>query len=80
MTQSRYGVMLLLALGVFASLSVVTARAEAASTEAAPNHPALNAALHGGPGCAVSGAEVGLVCRAGEIARRAEAWVVNRDS
>ena len=34
--------MSLLALTVFVSLSVVTARTEAASTEAAPNHPALN--------------------------------------
>jgi len=34
--------MLLLALGVFASLAVVTARAEAASTEVIPTHPALN--------------------------------------
>jgi hypothetical protein len=43
MTKSRSGVMLLLALTVFVSLSVVAARAEAASTEGViPNHPALN--------------------------------------
>jgi len=41
-TKSRLGAMSLLALTVFVSLSVVTARTEAASTEAAPNHPALN--------------------------------------
>jgi len=34
--------MLLLVLSVFPSLTVVTARAEAASTEAIPSHPALN--------------------------------------
>lgn len=42
MTQSRFGVMLLVALTVFVSLSVATARAQTASMEAAPRHPALN--------------------------------------
>ena len=42
MTQSRFGVMLLLVLSLFGSLAVGTGRAEAASTEAIPNHPALN--------------------------------------
>ncbi len=42
MTKSRFGVMLLLALSVFASLAVATARAQTASTEAISNHPALN--------------------------------------
>ena len=41
-TKSRFGVMWLLALSVFASLAVATGRAEAAETEAVPNHPALN--------------------------------------
>ena len=41
MTKSRFGVMLLLALTLFASLAVATGRAEAASTEAIPSHPAL---------------------------------------
>ncbi len=41
-TQSRFGVMLLLALTLFASLAVATARAQTASTEAIPNHPALS--------------------------------------
>jgi len=41
-TKSRFGVMLLV-LGMFASLAVATGRAEAASTaEVIPNHPALN--------------------------------------
>jgi len=40
-TKSRFGVMLLLALSVFASMAVGTARAQTASTEAIPNHPAL---------------------------------------
>ena len=41
-TKSRFRVMLLLALALFASLAVATARVEAASTEAVPDHPALN--------------------------------------
>jgi len=41
-TQSRFGVMLLLALTLFASLAVATARAQTTSTEAIPNHPALS--------------------------------------
>ena len=42
MTKSRLGAMLLLALTVFVSLAVMTSRAEAASTEVIPTHPALN--------------------------------------
>jgi len=40
-TKSRFGVMVLLALSVSASLALATGRAEAASTEAIPSHPAL---------------------------------------
>lgn len=42
MIKSRFGVMVLLVLSVFASLAVATARAQSASTEAIPTHPALN--------------------------------------
>lgn len=42
MTQSRSAVLLLLAWSLFASLTVATARVEAASPEVIPNHPALN--------------------------------------
>ena len=42
MTQSRLKVMLLLALALFVSLAVGTARAQTASTEQIPNHPALS--------------------------------------
>lgn len=42
MTRSRFEVVLLLALSVFPSLAVTTGRAGAASTEAAPAHPAFN--------------------------------------
>ena len=42
MTQSRLKVMLLLALTLFVSLAVATARAQTASTEQIPNHPALS--------------------------------------
>ena len=41
MTKSRFGVMVLLALSVFASWAIAMGRAEAASTEAIPSHPAL---------------------------------------
>ncbi len=40
--KTRFGVMWLLALTLFASLAVATAQAQTASTEAVPNHPALN--------------------------------------
>lgn len=41
MTQWRFRTMLLLACAMFASLTVSAARAQTASTEAIPNHPAL---------------------------------------
>ena len=41
-TKSRFGVMLSIALTLYASLAVATARAQTVSTEVIPNHPALN--------------------------------------
>lgn len=41
MIKSRFGVIVLLALSVLASLAVATERAEAASTDAIPTHPSL---------------------------------------